>query len=202
MLHTVILAHPNADSFTAEVARTYARTVEALGHQTDLRDLYRMNFDPCLKADEIPGAETRGPHQDVRVERARIAAADVYALIYPLWFNAPPAILKGYVDRVFSHGFGYEAEFGGNRPLLAGKQLISVSVSGAPSEWVRDSGAADALQTLFDRHLCATTGLTFAGHHFIGGVTPGIREDVGQRLLEGVADEVRHRFGEAAVAAA
>ena len=57
-------------------------------------------------------------------ERARIEAADVYALIYPLWFNAPPAILKGYVDRVFSLGFGYDAELGGNRPLLAGKQLM------------------------------------------------------------------------------
>ena len=53
-------------------------------------------------------------------ERGVLAEADVFAFVYPLWFNAQPAILKGYVDRVFSLGFGFAPGAGGTEPLLAG----------------------------------------------------------------------------------
>ena len=130
MKHAVILAHPALKSLNAAIARTYADAVEGLGHEVIVRDLYRMRFDPCLSAAEIPGPKAPVFRKDVVGERARLADVDVFAFVYPLWFNAPPAILKGYVDRVFSMGFGFTPGFGGTEPALTGRRLISFTTSG------------------------------------------------------------------------
>ena len=57
MHHAIIVAHPRQDSLTCAIAGAYAEAVRELGHTAVERDLYRMGFDPCLKADEIPGAD-------------------------------------------------------------------------------------------------------------------------------------------------
>lgn len=106
MKHAVIVAHPNVDSFTLTVARTWAEAAKAAGHTVELRDLYRIGFDPRLQDEEIPRPDGFQPGKDVLAERAAIGDADVFVFVYPLWFYAPPAMLKGYVDRVFGMGFG------------------------------------------------------------------------------------------------
>ena len=135
MKHAVIVAHPDARSLTRSIAEAYAKSVRALGQEVLVRDLYSMGFDPCLKASEIPSPAGFRFEADVVAERKLLADVDVFALVYPFWFNAPPAILKGYVDRVFSMGFGYEPGLGGTESLLDGKKLISFSLSGAPEHW-------------------------------------------------------------------
>lgn len=186
MKHAIIVAHPNRDSLTCAVARTYSDAVAGLGHEPITRDLYRLGFDPRLKASEIPGLRTPDFGADVLTERAVLADADVFAFVYPLWFNAPPAILKGYVDRVFGMGFGYEPASGGTASMLDGRKLISFSSSGAPEAWVRDTGALTALMTLFDAHLAGVCGLTVVDHHHTGGVTPGITAEAVDDILASV----------------
>lgn len=169
MKHAVIFAHPSPDSFTATMADAYAQAARRLGHEVVVRDLYRMNFDPRLAREELPDAEPPRPRSDVTAERELLSDVKVFALFYPFWFNAPPAMLKGYVDRVFGVGFGYGP---GTAPLLEGRRLISVSSSGAPMAWVRDTGAWQAEQRLFDRHLAAVCGLEIVDHLHFGGITP------------------------------
>ena len=91
--HAVIFAHPKAESFTGSVANAYAEAAVALGHQVVKRDLYRMNFDPCLREDELPFASGAHPRPDVIAERQLLADVNIFVLIYPFWLNAPPAIL-------------------------------------------------------------------------------------------------------------
>ena len=100
MKHAVILAHPARKSLNAAIARTYAEAVKRLGHEVVVRNLYAMRFDPWLKASEIPGPRAPVFRSDVLREREGLADVDVFVLVYPLWFNAPLAILKGYIDRV------------------------------------------------------------------------------------------------------
>ena len=198
MKHAVIVAHPSVKSLTHAVGEAYERAVETLGQEVVMRDLYGMGFDPCLKADEIPGPAGFEFAPDVIAERKALADVDVFALVYPLWFNAAPAILKGYVDRVFSMGFGYEPGMGGTESLLDGKKLISFSTSGAPDQWVRDTGALQALETLFDRHLGAMCGLQVVDHVHVGGIVPGITEEAFQDVLLGVERAVSAHFGDLA----
>lgn len=201
MKHAIIVAHPNAASLNCAIAKAYAEGVEALGHTCVTRDLYRMDFDPRLKAGEIPGPEGARFGDDVVAERRTLSDCDVFAFVYPLWFNAPPAILKGYVDRVFSYGFGYEPALHGADPLLTGRRLISFTTSGAPEAWVRDTGALTALSTLFDAHVAAVCGLTVVDHIHIGAVTPGVTAEAVAQILEEVKTAVRHAFGEAPLTA-
>lgn len=183
MKHAVVLAHPAPDSLNAAIAATYAETVRDLGHQVVVRDLYAMGFDPCLKAAEIPGPGAPEFGADVAAERAELADADVLVFVYPIWFNGPPAILKGYVDRVFGMGFGFKAAFGGTEPALTGRRLLSFTTSGAPDAWMDQTGALEGLKRLFDAHLAGTCGLTVADHVHFGGMVTGITEEAFQDVM-------------------
>ena len=198
MKHAIIIAHPALRSFTASVAAAYRGEVEALGHATVTRDLYRLDFDPCLKAEEIPGPAHFGPGPDVTAERALIADCDVFALFYPLWLNSPPAILKGYLERVFGFGFAYGGKGHSGSPLLTGRKLISFSSSGAPSEWVETTGVMEAVQTLYDRYLAQLFGMKLLDHVHAGGVVPGASEYFIQARLSDAVQATRRHFAPAA----
>lgn len=197
MRHVVILAHPDAQSFNAAVAAAYADAIAELGHEVELRDLYRLDFDPRLRASELPGHPDFGPADDVAADRRILAGAGAIVFVYPLWFNAPPAMLKGYAERVFGMGFAYEAAAPGTRPLLGGRPLVTVSTSGAPGVWVDQTGALERLRAGFDEHLAAVCGLTVLEHLHLGGVTPGIREDAAAAMLDEVRQMARRLFAPA-----
>jgi len=194
MKHAVVLAHPAHNSLNAAIAATYRDAVAALGHDVIVRDLYRMRFDPRLRAPEIPGPGPPRFRPDVLRERALLADVDVFAFVYPLWFNAPPAILKGYVDRVFSMGFGFQPTFGGTQPALTGRKLISFTTSGAPDFWVRDTGALSALTRLFDAHLGGVCGLTVVDHAHFGGMVSGITQEAVDEVLGKVRTTAKAHF--------
>jgi NAD(P)H dehydrogenase (quinone) len=194
MKHAVIVAHPSMQSFTSSMASSYREAGLASGHEVIYRDLYRMNFDPCLAESELPWSKDRALRDDVIAEHALLADVDVFALFYPLWFNAPPAILKGYLERVFGMGFAYRREGGGNAPMLKGKRLVSFTNSGAPTEWVIQSGAWQAMRTLFDGHFAAVCGLEVVDHVHFGGVVPGIRADSVKADMAKVATTLAKHF--------
>ena len=183
MKHAIILAHPSRKSLNASIAQAYRKAVEHIGDEVIVRDLYAMRFDPCLKAAEIPGPKAPVFRPEVRRERELLADVDVFAFVYPLWFNAPPAILKGYVDRVFSMGFGFKPDFGGTSPALAGRKLISFTTSGAPDFWMRDTGALSLLMRLFDAHLGGTCGLNVVDHIHFGGMVSNINQEAVDEVL-------------------
>ena len=195
MKHAVIVAHPNPASFTLAVASAYATAASERGHEVILRDLYRLDFDPRLRAEELPGAPGFGPAPDAAAERAAVADAEVFVFVYPLWFYAPPAILVGYLDRIFGMGFGFgPLEDGRNAPLLKGRKMLSFSSTGAPSEWVKQEGALAAVRALFDDHLAAVCGLSVLDHVHFGGIIAGIRPDAVARHLDGVREAVERLF--------
>jgi NAD(P)H dehydrogenase (quinone) len=113
------------------VANTYCEVVGKKGQSAILRDLYRMNFAPTLDADELPRAGGFMPGPDVVEERAILARVNVFAFVYPFWLNTQPAMLKGYIERVFGLGFAYGATGAGNVPLLKSRKMISFTSSGA-----------------------------------------------------------------------
>jgi NAD(P)H dehydrogenase (quinone) len=195
MKHAVIVAHPSLESFNMAVAEAYAGAVRANGHDALVRDLYRMNFSPCLSADELPGVGSSGPRADALAERAMLRDVEVFAFVYPLWFNAPPAILKGYIDRVFGLGFGYEPGGTGTKPLLGGRRMISFSSSGAPLHWLVNTGAFEANRRLSDEHLSLMCGFNFLEHVHFGGILPGLRLDVVTQKLDIVRSTVVKHFG-------
>lgn len=174
------------------MAEAFADGARAAGADVVERDLYRLRFDPRLRAGEMPDHPGATVRADVVREREAIANADIFAFFYPLWFNATPAMMKGYIDRVFGMGFGYTArQHGGNQPMLPGRKMITFTSSGAPQDWVERSGAWASMQAHFDEHFAAMTGLEIIGHHNVGGVVSGLRKDVVRRHGENVANRAR-----------
>jgi NAD(P)H dehydrogenase (quinone) len=198
MKHAVIVAHPSVQSFNLTMARAYESAARALGQTVIVRDLYRLGFHPCLAADELPSADGFHPGADVVSERALLADVDVFCFVYPLWLDSPPAILKGYLERVFGYGFAYERGPTGNTPLLEGRSMISISSSGAPTAWVRQTGDWSALSTLFDGHFAEVCGLSLIDHLHFGDITPGLTAEAVQSAVAEVERAVKRRFGESA----
>jgi NAD(P)H dehydrogenase (quinone) len=137
--HVVILAHPDPTSFNAAVAHAYCETVRECGQEAILRDLYAMNFDPVLRNDERPDRHGCEIAADVLAELEVIKGCDVVAFIYPIWFGLPPAMMKGYVDRVIGAGATPHQvqDRAAQGPLTAG-HMISITTSGARDAWLDD----------------------------------------------------------------
>jgi NAD(P)H dehydrogenase (quinone) len=176
-LHAVILAHPDDDSFNAAVAQTYCQTVRDLGHEAVLRDLYRIGFNPVLKKQEQPRPDKFIMLTDVASELAAIEKADVFVLVYPIWFSSPPAILKGYVDRVFGTGFSYGAiRDRGRHRFMGGKQLLSITTSGNSMQWLDEQGAWLSLRTVFGQYLAKAFSMASSEHLHLASIVDNMSE--------------------------
>jgi NAD(P)H dehydrogenase (quinone) len=153
------------------VGRRYCETVTNRGQRAVLRDLYRMGFDPVLKADERSHGEHLEPRPDVACEVALIAEAAIVVLVYPIWFGTPPAMIKGYVERVLGAGADPSSlthHLGRSPPSsLRGKYLLSFTSSGTSQRWLSDQGAWSALQTIFDGYIARAFWMDTPRHiHF------------------------------------
>jgi len=192
--HAIIVCHPEEHSFTRSMADRYAEAVRAHGHETILRDLYRMKFDPVLTAAERKGV----PGDDVTKEWAALGKVDVYVLVYPIWFGTPPAMLTGYIDRVFGagriRGRGKQGDAG---ELLAGKRLVSLTASGSMRAWLSEKGVLGSLRTVYDRYFADVFGFEETHRYHFDGIVEDLPErDVAMFLhdVEKAAREVMSRM--------
>jgi NAD(P)H dehydrogenase (quinone) len=102
----VLVAHPNPSSFNHAIAQTCAHTLTANGHTVIMHDLYAEHFDPLLPPGEDARDATLPP--EIRQHCTDLTQADGIIIIHPNWWGQPPAILKGWVDRVIRPGVAYE----------------------------------------------------------------------------------------------
>jgi len=112
MRHLVIYAHPNQDSLNSQLKEALVQQLEEQGHDIIIRDLYRMNFNPILSSNDIIGQMSGESAGDITREQEFITWAETITFIHPIWWTGLPAILKGYIDRVFTYGFAYRYDKG------------------------------------------------------------------------------------------
>lgn len=106
----VILGHPNKGSFNHAIANTAVETLLNNGHEVFFHDLYEENFDPITSSQEIP--KVASLEKVIEKHCNEISSADGIVVIHPNWWGQPPAILKGWVDRVLRPGVAYEFKEG------------------------------------------------------------------------------------------
>lgn len=106
----VILGHPSKGSFNHAIANTVVETLLNNGHEVFFHDLYEENFDPITSSQEIP----KGSSLEKVIEKHcnEISSADGIVIVHPNWWGQPPAILKGWIDRVLRPGVAYEFKEG------------------------------------------------------------------------------------------
>jgi len=190
--HVVVLGHPAATSFNRSVAETYCETVRACGQEAELRDLYALGFDPLLKAEERPGSRDFTPPVDVEAELAFIGDSSIVTMIYPIWFGMPPAIIKGYVDRVLGAGFlARDIKAGIPNSLLEGKRLMLLSSSASTLPWLEQQGQWLSLHHAFEIYLTTIFGMVRGEHVHFDTVVDGLDADFVNQNLEYVRERTR-----------
>lgn len=195
MKHLVVLAHPRQESFTQRVASAYIDAVQALGQAVELRDLYRIGFNPVADADEGRTRPVNEPAADVRLEMDHLVAADVVTFVSPVWWIAPPAILKGWLDRVLRGGFAYGYGPQGPRGSLKGKRSLVFTSSGSTEREFVDSRKLEAIRVMWGVGTVEFCGMTLLEHLHFGPV--GSRSTAGdiEHYLERTREAVRLHFG-------
>jgi len=158
---SVILAHPDPKSFNRAIADTVARELTGNGHEVNFHDLYAERFDPVLPAEEV--SETAVLPDAVRQHCEEIASADGIVVVHPNWWGQPPAILKGWVDRVLRPGAAYrflEGDSGEGVPagLLKAKAAVVFNTSNTRAE--REASVfGDPLETLWKNCIFGLCGV-------------------------------------------
>ncbi|MBO8158926.1 NAD(P)H-dependent oxidoreductase [Thermosyntropha sp.] len=136
----LVYAHPNPLSFNAAIAATVKEELEKKGIEVKVKDLYAMNFNPVLSKADLEGTHTGNVPADIKAEQEDVRNADIIVMVAPIWWYSVPAIMKGYMDRVFSIGFAYEYTESGPRGLLNGKKGLIITTAGADEKTAKETG--------------------------------------------------------------
>jgi len=172
----IILAHPSPTSFNAALSDAAAHEARALGHAVQISDLYREGFSATAGAgDFLSPTDSASLHYqseqraaalggsfaaDIAREQQRLLWADCLMLQFPIWWGGPPAILKGWFDRVSAYGVTYADGTRFDTGLFKGRRsLVSVTTGGTPQRFTDDGGYGPIdrllwpVQQLFLRYL-------------------------------------------------
>jgi len=158
---SLILAHPEPYSFNHAIARAVAEQLRNNGHGVFFHDLYGEGFDPLLTGKEIP--EDALLPQMIRRHCDEVAEADGIIIVHPNWWGQPPAILKGWIDRIIRPGIAYEfleGDSGQGIPngLLRAKAAIVFNTSNTEPE--REKGVfGDPLETIWKNCIFGLCGV-------------------------------------------
>lgn len=171
-MHTlIVVAHPNPSSLTHAIARRVAQGITAsnAGHTTEIADLAAEGFDPRFSlADQALFLKQAAPPADVAAEHARIDRADTLVLVYPIYWWSFPALLKGWIDRVFSPGWAYEDNDDGKVvKKLQRLRVHLVAVGGADEGTFTRHGYAPAMKTQIDHGIFDYCGAPVLGSHVL-----------------------------------
>jgi len=191
----VILAHPRSNSFNHAIGEAAVHVLEAEGHQVAFHDLYAEGFDPILGWKEIPkGSQIDGT---IAMHCRDLVEAEGIIVVHPNWWGMPPAMLKGWVDRVIRPGVAYEFLEGDSgdgvpRGLLQARIALVFNTSNTPLQREQEA-FGDPLQTLWKNCIFGLCGVgDFRRKSY--GVVVTSTEEQRQAWLDDVRETVRQCF--------
>lgn len=211
----IVLAHPEAMSFNGQWAAATASACSALGHKVIWSDLYRMDFQPAEGPAHYP--EHDGPFDPLKVQEAaannnllspeiqteiaKIRQADRIIFHFPMWWFAPPAMLKGWFDRVLVHGALHDVDNRFDTGLCRDKKALFCVTTGA-SEIESGAGGKEAdasmllWPTAYVLRYCGFQICQPVLVHGVHGYHEGQQQEALQARLRHVLEMQRQRMAE------
>jgi len=165
----IVYAHPEPSSFNGAMKDLAVETLSAAGHSVTVSDLYAQGFNPVAGAhdftrrvdaayleigtEQAHAAQSAGFAPDVQAEIEKLLAADLLILQFPFWWYSAPAILKGWIDRVFAYGIAYDFGRTWDRGVFRGRRaMLAFTTSAPPSSSFPDGRNGDLERTLWPLH--------------------------------------------------
>jgi NAD(P)H dehydrogenase (quinone) len=186
----IILAHPSPNSFIHAISESCQKALGSLDAEVVVKDLYEMGFNPVLTAEDLARSKQGTPSEEIRQEQEDIEASDLLIFTYPVWWYDRPAILKGWIDRVFSYGFAYRATDRGIEGLLKGKKSLIFQTTGDPQKKLEETGAIDIIEKSMTEGTLKFCGMTEVQMTTFFGV-PRATADQREQMLK-VAERLTH----------
>lgn len=176
----IVYCHPNPDSYTAAIRDAIRDRAEIKGAETRILDLYEERFDPVLSPAEFEVyEEVPGNSSQVADHVAAIRWCDTLVFVYPTWWYAHPAMLKGWMDRVLLPGVAFEMPDGGDiAPTLTHIKRLGVFTTCGASWWLTRFIGFPGRRVILRgiRILCAKRCRTaFVAHYLMDASTPQSR---------------------------
>jgi NAD(P)H dehydrogenase (quinone) len=165
----IVYAHPEAQSFNGALLEAARTQLTASGHEVEVSDLYAAGFNPVagphdvkaranesvfnLGAEQMHAAQTDGFAADVAAQIDKLMRADFLLLQFPMWWYAMPAIMKGWIDRVFAFGTAYDFGRTWEEGVFAGRKAMLVITASAPAAaFMPDGRNGDMERVLWPIH--------------------------------------------------
>ncbi len=175
----VILGHPQKGSFNHAIAEMAVDTLRSAGHEIIYHDLYEEGFEPVVTSEEIP----KGARLDAVIEKhcRHIADADGIIIVHPNWWGTPPAIMKGWIDRVIRPGVAYsflENDKGEGVPLGLLKAKAAIVFNTSNTENSREINVfGDPLETIWKNCIFSLCGVDNFYRRMYGIVVTSTEEE-------------------------
>ncbi len=190
MKYLVIYTHPNPKSFNHAILETVIEELDHAGAEYEIRDLCAESFDPLLVNSDLEALQTGITSEDIALEQKMISEADMLILIFPVWWFNMPAILKGYMDRVFSEGFAFEITEKGVSGLLGGRRAAIFNTTGGTRDTYQNYGYGDAFRKCVCEGIFRFCGMEVILQHFLYAV-PAVSTEEREKMLEEVRGLMR-----------
>ena len=161
-----VIAHPNKESFTHALMNEFISSTESAGNTVVIADLYAEGFDPCFNMHDIALYGGAGAvSEEIAREHKRIMDAEAIVLFFPVWWWSMPAILKGWVDRVFTSGFAFTFEGGNTSGLLTHRKGAMFCPAASDHGFYRRYGYHNAMQRQIDAGVFGYSGIADVETH-------------------------------------
>ena len=162
-----VFCHPRRESFSGAVLDRFAAGAEAAGHDVEVADLYGEGFEPRMSRRDLRQFDGVAMPPDIIAEQARVERSDALALVFPLWWWSMPAMLKGWLDRVWSAGWAYESRRDPEGSLLEARPCTLLVPAGASSRMMASHDYPDKIVSLWRYGVLDYCGVEPAAIHLL-----------------------------------
>ncbi|WP_273727340.1 NAD(P)H-dependent oxidoreductase [Brucella gallinifaecis] len=190
-----LYAHPEPTSFCAAMISEALKVLENAGHDVKISDLYAKGFNPVggrldfkeqadpnrfhYQTEQAHAARTGSFADDIATEQELVLWADVFVPVFPLWWGNPPAILKGWYDRVLAYGFGYVDGARFDTGLFRGRRaMLAISTGGTPARFTDEGPYGPIDKVLWSSHHLILGYMGFACEEpFVAYAAPRVSQE-------------------------
>lgn len=172
-----VFCHPIRDSFSGKMLDRLVAGFESAGHEVRIADLYREEFQSALTAEDYAQFEDKPMPEDVLKEQARVEWSDAIAFVFPVFWWSFPAMLKGWIDRVFSCGWAWKNGPDPDGTLLGERKALVFCLAGSSRQAWEKYGYDEAFHVQMDVGTWSYCGLKDVQTHIFYGINPHMMDD-------------------------
>lgn len=178
----IIFGHPNPDSFNGAILNVVENTLKNKGHEYVTKKLYDQNFNAIFTLDDYIKMEKGTRSEDIALEQIDVEWADTIVFIYPIWWSGPPAMVKGWFDRVLTKGFAFiEREDGTHEGLLNNRKVIVFTTSASSEREINNNNLYDAMMTVLINGIfkfCGLNDVTYRNYYELPDLPQELRNNM------------------------